>query len=242
MEVHAHTHTERKKLMHYLWEFLMLFLAVTLGFLVENQREHYIEMKRAKEYAISLLIDLKEDSTNINHIIKLRTLREQSLSTLMDELEKKPANQNDSILFQIGANDLAARSYVSFQTGTYEQIKNSGALRYFNNETAAAMVKYESTQATLEKQLEIENKYVLENIIPLRAKFCNPIYLRYEREEKPFTATDPLITKDPDIQLQVYRSVIFLQERNRIYTKRLNNAAEDVITITQELKNKYHLE
>lgn len=28
MEVHAHSHTERKKWTHYLWEFLMLFLAV----------------------------------------------------------------------------------------------------------------------------------------------------------------------------------------------------------------------
>ena len=28
MEVHARTHTERKKITHYIWEFLMLFLAV----------------------------------------------------------------------------------------------------------------------------------------------------------------------------------------------------------------------
>jgi hypothetical protein len=28
MEVHAHAHTARKKWTHYLWEFLMLFLAV----------------------------------------------------------------------------------------------------------------------------------------------------------------------------------------------------------------------
>ena len=39
MEVHAHAHTERKKWNHYLWEFLMLFLAVTLGFWAENLRE-----------------------------------------------------------------------------------------------------------------------------------------------------------------------------------------------------------
>jgi len=51
MEVHAHSHTSRKKWTHYFWEFFMLFLAVTLGFLVENQREHYIEHKREKEYA-----------------------------------------------------------------------------------------------------------------------------------------------------------------------------------------------
>ena len=58
MEVHAHTHTPRKKWTHYLWEFLMLFLAVTLGFLVENQREHYIENKREKQYVQSFYDDL----------------------------------------------------------------------------------------------------------------------------------------------------------------------------------------
>ena len=39
MEVHRHAHTDRKKWAHYLWEFLMLFLAVFCGFLAENQRE-----------------------------------------------------------------------------------------------------------------------------------------------------------------------------------------------------------
>jgi len=242
MEVHHHSHTPRKKWTHYFWEFLMLFLAVFCGFLAENKREHYVEKTRAKEYATSLIIDLRKDSIHIGNIIEHRTAREQNLEILMDELEKKPANQNDTLLFQIGAYDLANRSYVVLQTGTYEQIRNSGSLRYFNNETAAAMVKYESTRATLEKQNEIENKYVLENIIPLRAKFCNPKYLRYEKEDKLFTATDPLITKDPEIQSQLYRSIIFLQERNRIYTENLKNAATDVIAIIHGLKNEYHLE
>ena len=43
MEVHAHTHTERKKWTHYFWEFLMLFLAVFCGFLAEYQLEHNID-------------------------------------------------------------------------------------------------------------------------------------------------------------------------------------------------------
>ena len=49
MEVHHHSHTARKKWTHYFWEFFMLFLAVTLGFFVENQREHYIEGQREKK-------------------------------------------------------------------------------------------------------------------------------------------------------------------------------------------------
>jgi hypothetical protein len=66
MEVHAHTHTARKKWHHYFWEFLMLFLAVFCGFLAENQREHYVEGTRAKEYAKSLLSDMKEDTVEIS--------------------------------------------------------------------------------------------------------------------------------------------------------------------------------
>src|SRR5687768_10481992 len=44
MEVHHHPHVHHStKWKSYLYEFLMLFLAVTAGFFVENQREHYIE-------------------------------------------------------------------------------------------------------------------------------------------------------------------------------------------------------
>src|SRR6266513_4029761 len=68
MEVHAHAHTERKKWTHYLWEFLMLFLAVTLGFLVENQREHYIEHKKEIQYIRSYIEDLHTDIKQIDSI------------------------------------------------------------------------------------------------------------------------------------------------------------------------------
>lgn len=48
----------------------MLFLAITLGFLVENQREHYVEHLRAKEYAKSLVEDLAADTTELLDVIK----------------------------------------------------------------------------------------------------------------------------------------------------------------------------
>ena len=69
MEVHHHSHTARKKWVHYFWEFLMLFLAVFCGFLAENIREHRIEQHRAKQFALSLLNDLKEDTAALNMAI-----------------------------------------------------------------------------------------------------------------------------------------------------------------------------
>ena len=73
MEVHAHTHTARKKWTHYLWEFLMLFFAVTLGFFVENLREQKIEHHRAKGYAGMLKLDMINDTLSLNHLINVLT-------------------------------------------------------------------------------------------------------------------------------------------------------------------------
>jgi hypothetical protein len=75
MDIHAHHFHKApgKKFWHYFFEFLMLFLAVTLGFFVENQREKYIENQRAEEYAQSLYDDLKIDTAVIQ-----RTLDEKA--------------------------------------------------------------------------------------------------------------------------------------------------------------------
>src|SRR6186713_1700218 len=83
MEVHHHAHTDRKKWTHYFWEFLMLFLAVTLGFFVENQREHYIENQRAKQYATFLHSDLVKDTANLTERILFMNKGIQAMDTLV---------------------------------------------------------------------------------------------------------------------------------------------------------------
>ena len=41
MEVHHHPHVAKKNFKEYFLEFLMIFLAVTPGFVAENIREHF---------------------------------------------------------------------------------------------------------------------------------------------------------------------------------------------------------
>ncbi len=51
MEVHHHPHIHsEKKWKEYLFQFLMLFLAVFCGFLAEYQLEHVIENNREKQF------------------------------------------------------------------------------------------------------------------------------------------------------------------------------------------------
>src|SRR5712671_6191032 len=71
MEVYQNTHSTGKKWHHYFWEFFMLFLAVTLGFFVENMREHLADRKKEKSYISSLIADLKNDTTTIRQVTKV---------------------------------------------------------------------------------------------------------------------------------------------------------------------------
>src|SRR4029078_8786412 len=91
MEVHAHSHTDRKRFKHYLWEFLMLFLAVFCGFLAENQREHMIEHQREEKLIQSLVSDLDAVISRLTIIVQLRNERALMLDSFSKLLNSKEA-------------------------------------------------------------------------------------------------------------------------------------------------------
>ena len=86
MEVHAHSHTARKKWTHYFWEFLMLFLAVFCGFLAEYQLEHMIEKQKARQYISSFLQDLEIDNTQFDLLIPAFIEKDQLLDSLLQKI------------------------------------------------------------------------------------------------------------------------------------------------------------
>ena len=153
MEVHAHSHTARKKWTHYFWEFLMLFLAITLGFFVENKREHYIEHQRVKEFARSLASDIARDTGNMTYImnrIKIQIKNTDSLAAYLKS--RKPQDVHNIHLFALTILD----RYPGYRwsRSTLEQIKNSGSLRYFGD----TMVAYISSYDALSRHMDEDHR------------------------------------------------------------------------------------
>jgi hypothetical protein len=129
MEVHHHGHTPRKKWTHYFWEFLMLFLAVTLGFFVENQREHYIEHKREKQFMKSMLKDLYTDLENIE-LCKAEKERMVRFADSLVEMYIWNEHMTNTARFNYYARNFSTYQNLFFMTdGTLIQLKNSGSLR-----------------------------------------------------------------------------------------------------------------
>jgi hypothetical protein len=133
MEVHAHSHTERKKWTHYFWEFFMLFLAVTLGFLVENQREHYIEHKREVEYIRTMIEDLKEDTMSFNRLIKINLVTNEKIDTLIFLLKGTERNSFSKKIYYMARTIPLSDADLVLQNKTFEQLKGSGGLRLIRN-------------------------------------------------------------------------------------------------------------
>jgi hypothetical protein len=78
METHAqHLHlAPGKKIRHYFFEFLMLFLAVFCGFIAENWREQLQEHRREKEFIHSLVEDIKSDTLQSNRtLLQLKRIK-----------------------------------------------------------------------------------------------------------------------------------------------------------------------
>ena len=90
MEVHHHPHVEKKGFKEYFLEFLMIFLAVTLGFFAESLREHLVNIRKEKEYIISVKEDLLTDTSSLSHLIpeaQLQLDKLDSLCILLSQLQ-----------------------------------------------------------------------------------------------------------------------------------------------------------
>ena len=135
MEVHAHSHTPRKKWNHYFWEFLMLFTAVFFGFLAEYQLEHKIEKDREKQYIQSLVEDLSTDTANLQLVIDNFKRRDLNLDTLLSLYPRLAAGFNDTLHRKLAATTGFA-DFVKADR-TMQQLKNSGGMRLIRIKQAA---------------------------------------------------------------------------------------------------------
>jgi hypothetical protein len=173
MEVHAHTHTARKKWTHYFWEFLMLFLAVFCGFLAEIQLEHKIEKDRAKILAKNLYEEIYADSVAVQKIIDNRDLKEKESSYFINYVKDSNLALPPSRFFSATTISLVLSNWVQFEPndGVLNQLRNSGELRYFKNmDIQAAIGNLGVKIASLRNRNEQEYRYLEDNIRPFLLK------------------------------------------------------------------------
>ncbi len=241
MEVHAHTHTPRKRWSHYFWEFIMLFLAVFCGFMAENIREHKIEHKRAKQFARSLLSDLKDDTAALHIAIDFGNKKIKGIDSLITQIDQPKEIWRDTLIYKYEGLAGRIRPF-GHNSGTYEQMKASGSLRYFKQELTDLLNKYDVQAKKTKVREDIHLDYAANILNPFVFQIMDarPV-IEMQNGASP---THPLVFRktDPEtiaLWINYATAVQSTQERTVVEYNTMLAKADQLILALQE---EYHLQ
>ena len=247
MEVHHHAHSPRKKWTHYLWEFLMLFLAVTLGFFVENQREHYIEHKREKQFISTMVEDLKSDTAQLTDVITYKKRIEKMVDSLIMSLSSPDHEKHGSDIYYYTRN-LTRPQYFFPNDRTIQQLKNSGSLRLIRNLAVSDSIMYYDQQIRYLLTLSEDERSIRDNFRELVGTiFDGKVFysqldsIDFSNFNKP-DGNPTLFLTDATSVNNVVSGAQYLKAATRGIRSRqesIKNAAEQLLLFLQK---EYHLE
>lgn len=254
MEVHHHPNVEKKNLKEYLLEGLMIFLAVTMGFIAENIREVYSQHETAKTYAEEMVTDLSADTVQLHSYIKYTSAASASIDTFLQlltttELENIPSGK----LYFYGLTGAAFRSFRP-DDAAFQQMKSSGSLRFLNKSVAENIAQYDQLCRTIEaveendRGIYVEVRKARAQIFEFRYNsiandiFRGNLLAGYNKQK-----VDSFVNSDPP--LLTYDKIIFNQYAELVRSRFMNRKVIDADTalvhatkLLSEIKKKYDIE
>jgi hypothetical protein len=146
MEVHHHPRVEKKSIKEYLFEYIMIVLAVITGFFAESLRDYLNDHHKEHEYIINIKKDLETDTANLNIWLPGMLGSIENLDTLVYLLQNPLHTQRGSDLYYLARLATRARLFESTDN-TITEMKNSGNFRLISKqEVLDDLVNIEKTK------------------------------------------------------------------------------------------------
>ncbi|MBL7765111.1 MAG: hypothetical protein JNJ58_03385 [Chitinophagaceae bacterium] len=153
----------RQGIVKHLFDFFMLFLAVSLGFVVDNYRDEFRSEQTALVLAGDLKADLVADSIEIQTMLHQCGRKMNKLDTLMNLIHQTSSPRNDTQLYYYSAFG-NLRPWFERHSSTYVLMMSTGNLSNFTQEASAAITRYyieiQETVALLEQERGILNSKI----------------------------------------------------------------------------------
>lgn len=248
MEVHHHPHVGEKRIKEYLLEGLMIFIAVSMGFIAENIREKITNHEKEVILIESIIQNLKTDTATLNTCIQKNLLKNAYQDTLLTYSTKNLTESKNLHDF-----------YYYFIKGTYlslflpsdaamTQIKTDGGLSLISKKGVIdSVLNYDKQNKTIERHNTVytdESEYLwkmsyklMEVRILKDTNYVNFFHGRTMTKKMP-----PKIIENKD-DLRIFfgslTRVLLLTEVNRNYMIQHKKDAENLINY---LTKKYELE
>jgi hypothetical protein len=143
MEVHHHPAIHKKNFKEFFLEFVMIFLAVTLGFIAENVRETISNHEQGKHYVESLINDLNEDTATMNIVLKENHAKVDSLLKLAQLANADFSKAENLIKLYKKSGMIGDYSLFKSNDATLNQLKTSGLQLIKKDHVADSIAAYD---------------------------------------------------------------------------------------------------
>jgi hypothetical protein len=221
----------------YLFEFLIIFVAITGSYLAENLREHFVDRHKEKVYLESMLQDLKSDSANLVKVIDLNREQLKGLDSLINLMENKPGSKK----IQFYNYNRYALNYNAFNpvNRTIIQLMSTGGLGLIKEKAVSdGIVGYDNLKNSVLKQADLlETRFA--KIIDQQTEIID--FLSIKRSGKGSPVSRPkenrFITTNSKSMHSYYFNITVFKGAINAYTQKaedLLNQAEALILLIQK--------
>jgi hypothetical protein len=223
----------------------MIFLAVTMGFIAENIREHITEKNRENEYIKSLTTDLNDDIRNFDSIIVYEKTGTQQLDTLIRLLNHPVlAKQNGDEIYFVARQGPREFPF-PITSRTLDQLKGSGGFLLIRNvEASNQIIDYYNHFSPI-KLLENNYDWEFSEYEHVAAQIFDPAILR--RQESNTGAimrsndSPALLTYDNNLLKQLAFTVVQMGGSRRYRLGLLQAQKLQAEKLKSYLQKEYHL-
>jgi len=224
--------------------------------LAENIREHAVEQSRAKEFSRSLVQDLQNDTSAINNQKRSAGLYIAVSDSLL-KLSKTPLEGRNAAQFSFYTRFAYWTTPISWNRNTFEQIKNSGSLRYFKNDRLLKkLLEYDAVVNDINSEADA-NKVRGNMLLPLINSVIEPEF-HHELSKHFLASLDTMSMETREIlfsyktgslenkreKIREILNMVVVQQRNFRYqiNTRWQRAQVLAIELINDIKKEYHLE
>ena len=248
MEVHHHSH-HPKKWKEYVSEFLMLFLAVTLGFFAENIREHYVEKEREEKFIKIVHEDLLNDINALNKIKTAYDLRLKREDTLINILSSPDFSHTNDLYYLARLNSI--REFFHHSKNGFQQLKNAGGLRLI--EDIDIIKKIQEYENSIDEMEELQQ--LTENLLMVYREKMSKIFKGVVFKSMPINPSATIIADrflrpnnnpklmsiDPIDINEFLVKTLYVHNNNLGIFSRSKKLSEEALELDKILQNHYHL-
>jgi hypothetical protein len=237
-----HPISEKKGFKAYLFEGLMIFVAVMMGFFAESLRENISDKQKEREYISSLLHNLEQDTTFLKGVIRDNQKKIAGLDSLISLPYKDIRDPAVRRLLYRYSNFVSYYSIFLSNDATMMQLKNSGGLQYIKrNHVADSIAFYDVVVRSLEAAEVPYSKSTsdamdaMSEVLVFRIQYDSS----YFKNGVPANKDLPMLSTDPQKLEVFYNKVSIERGWTQNYLNQLQSKLQYPVRLIGMLKEEY---